>query len=541
MGKKVFAMLLAVVLFAVSGPVEAIAWTETDGAEGQAAVEAEAVTESEAAEAPEVQSEENGQDNTDQSSTDQNGTDENGTDQNSTDQNGTDENSTDQNSTDQNGTDVSGTDQNGADQSGTDQDGTEPDVPVVVATEEEGLKVNVTATAVTGNSADIEWEPVEGALYYAVTLGEEEPQLTDNETLSFSFTGLTANTSYTAKVAAFGDNDEVVAEGQVEFLTEEAVKPAKVKNFRTISSYNSVILKWKKSVGVDSYKIYWTGSNGTKGTIKNIKKSATSRKFKISEKNRKVKYTFKIVAVKDGVESDKVTKKDSAVQLMTLKVTLKINKPALKNHDRPEGKYTISLKAGTTIETIGFTNGKYVFQKKVKGKLRTFHVTRISVRNQKVNYIGKYKKKDGWRMVQPIYTKEEAEAFVNAVGVKSKTKHLIWINQYSQRIFVFKGSKGKWKLIKQCKKDEDGSAGWMVASGKPTSPTSTGLTSIKDRMRANGVPFWNVTTWFSIHGNNPRAWGPLGWPKSGACTRNTNAHAEWIFYNTKMGTAVYVY
>ncbi|MDO5139706.1 MAG: L,D-transpeptidase, partial [Oscillospiraceae bacterium] len=193
-----------------------------------------------------------------------------------------------------------------------------------------------------------------------------------------------------------------------------------------------------------------------------------------------------------------------------------------------------------------FTNGKYVFQKKVNGKLRTFHVTRISVKNQHINYIGDYKTSKGWKIVQPsiAYTKEEAESFVNTLGVSSKTKHLIWVNQYTQRLCVFTGKKGKWKLIKQCEADEvDGYPGWPVASGKPTSPTSTGKTSIKQRDLGGGgkVPFWNVTSWFSIHGNSEGPWGPLGWPKSGACTRNRTSNAKWIYYKTKMHTAVYVY
>lgn len=405
--------------------------------------------------------------------------------------------------------------------------------------------IDVTAANVTASAADISWSEVEGAYYYELVLNEDVADTALSAT-SYSLTGLKGSTNYTATVLARDVDDTVLAEGSTEFTTDKATTPAKVKNFRTVSSYQAIVLKWKKSKNVDGYKIRWTGSNGTKGTI-NKKATATKHVFKIAEKNRKVKYTFKITAVRDGVQSKKVTKSDKAVQLMEMQVTLKVNKN-LKNHDRPEGRYSINLKAGTNIRTIGFTNGKYVFQKKVKGKLRTFHVMRIACRNQKIKYIGSYKKKSGWKIVQPIYTEEEAEDFINRLGVKSNTKNLIWVNQYSQRIFVFKssskGKKNDWKLMKVCKKDEDdGAAGWMVASGKPTSPTSTGLTSIKQRdIGGSGkVPFWNVTTWFSIHGNTSSAWGPLGWPKSGACCRNTTPHAKWIYYNTPMRTSVYVY
>lgn len=404
--------------------------------------------------------------------------------------------------------------------------------------------INVTTSNVTATTADVAWTQVEGAGYYTISLNGTSvaPQLTVE---SYTLTGLTGNTIYTAVVTAHSTDGSVLAEGTANFTTLDANAPDKVEGFKTISSYLSVILNWKEASDADGYRIYWTGSDKSKGTIDITDKDKTSYVFKIKEEDSEVKYTFKIAAVKNGIESELVKKTDSAVQLMKLEVTLKVNK-TLQNHDKPIGKYTVKLKAGTKIKTVGFTNGKYVFRKKVKGKLRTFHVMRFAVRNQNVKYIGSYSKKNGWKIVKPkiAYTKEEAEAFVNDLGVKSNTKHLIWVNQYTQRLYVFKGKKGKWKLIKQCYKDEtDGYPGWPVASGKPTSPTSTGLTNIKQRDPGGGgkVPFWNVTSWFSIHGNSPGPWGPLGWPKSGACTRNTTPHAKWIYYNTKMHTSVYVY
>ena len=405
--------------------------------------------------------------------------------------------------------------------------------------------IAVNYSNVTDTTADITWGAVAGTDRYEIAYNDFKTETAGSE-IGYKIAYLTPNTAYTVKVTAYDTNKAIIGEGTCTFTTTTAVPsnaPAPVEKFKSISSYLSVILSWRKAEGVDGYKIYW--DNGKKDGVIDVDADDTKYLFKISDIDREKKYTFDIVTVKNGVESEHVTVEDSAVQLMKLKVTLKVAK-VLKNHDRPEGKYTIKLKAGTNIETCGFTNGKYVFQKKVGGKLRTFHVMRIAVRNQKVQYIGAYKKSKGWKIVKPkiAYTKEEAEAFVNALGVKSNTQHLIWVNQYTQRLYVFKGKKGKWKLIEQCNKDEDdGYPGWPVASGKPTSPTSTGLTNIKQRTPGGGgkVPFWNVTSWFSIHGNSPGPWGPLGWPKSGACCRNTTPHAKWIYQNTKMHTAVYVY
>ncbi len=44
------------------------------------------------------------------------------------------------------------------------------------------------------------------------------------------------------------------------------------------------------------------------------------------------------------------------------------------------------------------------------------------------------------------YNTSQKLAFVN--GYKSSTKFLIWISLYTQEVNIFKGKKGKWKLIK---------------------------------------------------------------------------------------------
>ena len=302
-------------------------------------------------------------------------------------------------------------------------------------------EIKVTVASIADDSATITWDKLEKADGYEVTCNAVTETI-GSDVLSYTMKGLAGSTEYTAEVKAYDSKHNVVGNGKCTFTTMAPGTPDEVEGFDTISSYLSVHLQWNKSDDADGYKIYWSGDDDTSGTIDINNPSTTKYKFKIKEENREVNYTFKIAAVKNGLESMPVKKKDSAVQLMKLKITLRVNK-VLQSHDKGKPA-TIKLKAGTTIKTIGFTNGKYVFQKKVKGKLRTFHVLRVAVKNPTINYIGKYKKSKGWNIVQPMYTKEEAEAFVNDLGVKSNTKHLIWVNQYSQRLYVFKGKKGSY-------------------------------------------------------------------------------------------------
>ena len=60
------------------------------------------------------------------------------------------------------------------------------------------------------------------------------------------------------------------------------------------------------------------------------------------------------------------------------------------------------------------------------------------------------------------WTKDFKEYYVNLKGFSSKTKYLIWTSTYTQRVNLFQGKKGKWKLIKS----------WRCTSGKFYHPTA---------------------------------------------------------------------
>ena len=65
---------------------------------------------------------------------------------------------------------------------------------------------------------------------------------------------------------------------------------------------------------------------------------------------------------------------------------------------------------------------------------------------------------------QHDYTDREKETWVNAKGYTSPTQYLIWINKTYQRVNIFEGEKGSWKLI---------SSG-MVATGAGDNPNGWG-------------------------------------------------------------------
>lgn len=156
-----------------------------------------------------------------------------------------------------------------------------------------------------------------------------------------------------------------------------------------------------------------------------------------------------------------------------------------------------------------------------------------------------------------VYSKSQAEAYVNYKGYSSTTKYLVWINLYTQRIYIFRGRQYNWKLYK-------------------TSTCSTGLLrsrqpdgSIQFSYTKNGVAkisckeyeaefvdcygrwvtyFWGykayaIHTWVMQLGTSNTKIGPVrfGAPASQGCARVPDAFAQWVYKYIPIGTTSVVY
>ena len=339
--------------------------------------------------------------------------------------------------------------------------------------------------------------------------------------------------------ASAADNEQVITLEE-EATTETPETMAAVKNFKALSGNKVVLLKWKKYEGdFDHYLIqrklvkkydmkkgkYIKYTDSKWKTVKNgskVKASATQLKNKVAV-DTTYKYRIYAVAVAaDGTESksEAATVNGEAVKTMYYKLTFKAG-VTLTSHSG--GSYKTTFKKGQTIIANGFDNGKYVFEWKCKdGKTRIYNAMKIRMKKASVTHL------DNSR----TYSKAEAELYVNSKGITSGTKYMIWVNLYSQKLYVFKGTKNKWKLVK---------GPWTVSTGRATMPTTSGKTAFRRKLsRQHGIPMWNVCDRFSIHGQ--QSWWKIdGVPRSGACVRNTNAHAKWIYNNCALRTGVYVY
>lgn len=210
---------------------------------------------------------------------------------------------------------------------------------------------------------------------------------------------------------------------------------------------NDVVVTWKKVKNAVSYRIYRsTGKKLPKKIYKGIKKT------KLSDKNLEGPYTYRywISAVaKDGTES-KVSKVAAVKVKQYLTCDIRTNTWYAKLR-KNVSLIGFPVKKGTKVKVtkhskvIPFFDPSrvYIIYNKNGKKVAAGWVPMSAVKKVYgvVSYDSKTKKVVDW----PVKKKE---AYVNKKKYSSRTKYLIWTSRYTQKVNIFKGKKGKWKLIK---------------------------------------------------------------------------------------------
>jgi lipoprotein-anchoring transpeptidase ErfK/SrfK len=139
------------------------------------------------------------------------------------------------------------------------------------------------------------------------------------------------------------------------------------------------------------------------------------------------------------------------------------------------------------------------------------------------------------------YTTSEKETWINYNGYSSETQYLIWISHATQKVNVFQGSKGSWKLIKT----------FSCSTGKSTTPTPLGVYTISYKLaKWDFTYYWcgPVTGFYGGYAFHSWLHTPsggqydytLGRPVSHGCIRMEDSAAQYI-YTLPFNTTVVSY
>lgn len=330
-----------------------------------------------------------------------------------------------------------------------------------------------------------------------------------------------------------------------------------VTNLKPHPAYNCIILTWDKVENAKAYIVQRsTSPNGNFADIATVPNTGVKEivyrdgtaNGVNSGNHTAIRYYYKVFAVSAANRRSLKPATANSPCVRPMYETIKFEDPVwLTSHDGKNKE--IYFGRGKTVVAQGFGGGLYEFW--YDGYFFTASVLRFTNciadfdRNDvsdgvwydysgiwgRQNYASTSGVGDNYQGIK-FYDKISAENFVNGSGQSSRTEYLIWVSTYTQHLYVFRGSRGNWKLIKD----------WECSTGAPWSPTPTGFGKAIEGYKSydDRIPYWcNFQTANSIHGH--RSSYTFGSPQSNGCVRNYNNNAKWIYYNCDKGTAVIVY
>ncbi len=365
---------------------------------------------------------------------------------------------------------------------------------------------------------------------------------------------------------AVSESGEAATSGEAEGLeiasesTYSTTVPAQVTNVKATcaSNDNLITVTWDKAEGANTYYVYRTTSTATPDQTKPIKTITSGTTTKYTERRQGGSYYYWILPVNTNdqtvgdlsVASGKVTAGNyltGGVRNYWFTGTTKKKTPIYKSASSK--KVVGYLSKGTTF-TIQKKSPKKVAQ---YGKVKRVYFNE----NGKKGWV-KYsaiKKTDHVAGKANDWSKSVKEAYVNGKGYTSKTKYLIWVSKYTQKVNVFKKSNGKWTLIKT----------YRCSTGTFAHPTPTNLNYIvirkqyrRDRVKLSGVRYYyKYLSAFGKKGSSGKgnAFHTITWntrnnkpnkkvkdrPDTKGCVRMFTSEAKWIYKNIPNKTRVVSY
>ncbi len=397
----------------------------------------------------------------------------------------------------------------------------------------------VSAIALSGKAGDgqvsLEWSvsgEVTAETVFTVKMnGQEIATNIPSTTMTYEKTGLTNGTAYTFVVES-KEGETVVSSNECK-LTPQATTVGDIKNLKYTSDFASVNLSWDPVPNADGYVVYRYDKKknlykDTPKEVKGVKETSSKITWRVRAMERKgtslATYKFSVKAFKN-VNGKTIYGKakviDNCKPVRALYATFTPKRSGYAYTSAQGKKRGMKLKKGKKYIAKGFVCSRFRVCKSDNNSKINFY-PRVLGNNKKLIYSKKI-----------TYSPKEAEDFVNHMKLKSNTKYLVWISLYTQHIYFFKGSKGKWKSIK--------GKNWEISSGKLMSCTATGNWKVFRKVRSrHSLSYWTMFySQVAMHSwGNPSCFGV---PHSGGCVRNTKSQAKWIYNTIPIKTRVCVY
>ena len=195
----------------------------------------------------------------------------------------------------------------------------------------------------------------------------------------------------------------------------------------------------------------------------------------------------------------------------------------------PIGEYP----AGTQVTVLQSREGTVTKVRMQDGKVGWMEYSNVAIIN------------DRYYITQD-YSTAVKEYYVNKIrNCTSKTSYLIWVSLYTQRINIFYGSKGNWKLVRS----------GPIASGRNDCPTPVEVVSILYKTWQWPFEYYychHVSVFDEARGFHSRPTrydddggglydSTIGCPASAGCIRLMDEDCIYIYQHCPTTTAVYIY
>lgn len=401
------------------------------------------------------------------------------------------------------------------------------EIPAILLSAPANLKA-----APSNGTVKLSWTALAGATYDVTCNGNTVKEgLT---TGSFDVTGLTNGQSYSFSVTAhvkYNDNGKEYSYESVAAATISAAPtgdmPGQVTGLSGIDGEKSAILTWSKAAYADSYAVY--RYNTSKKTWDVVKNGITQLTYTDNKLTAGKKYQYRVAGVNangTGALSATITvsvKKTPGTKVRSIgyKATVKSRAPLFAT--KKSSKKLRYLKKGTKVTTTDYGSGRYEI--KIGGKTYWISKDRLKFR------ASIWTTKD--------YSTKVKEDFVNKKGYKSPSKYLIWISQYTQKVIIYEGSKGKWKMIRSAK----------CATGTHLHMTPKGVFKVGKKEKGwfykttYEKPIVHFKSQNSFHSRIKNYKGgyadaTIGRPRSKGCVRLYDEDINFIYKKCPKGTTV---